>query len=251
MKKIGLALGGGVVLGAAHVGVLRAIEELDIEISHITGTSIGALIGSLYTFGKNCDELQEIASELHWLDIAGISLSRYALLSNKKMGDLILDHIGDKQIEEAKIPLAMIATDASSGEKVILKEGSVAKAVTASTCLPGIFEPIQIKNRMLVDGGVVENVPVRTLSSLGADFTIGVDLNSNRKYEKPKNIVEVILNSFHFIMMQSAELQTKDADILITPNLSDFSRSDISQVESLIEVGYTDAKKALKKLDIT
>lgn len=249
MKKTGLALGGGAVFGAAHVGVIRAIEENNLDISHMTGTSIGAVVASLYAFGKTCDEIEEIASELHWIDIAGLSLSRYALLSNQKVGELIINCIGDKNIEDSNIPLALIATDAANGEKVVLNKGNLAEAVMASTSIPGIFEPIKIDDKMLIDGGVVENVPIRTLCNMGADFTIGVDLNSSHKYEKPKNIIEVILNSFHFIMMRCSELQTKDADMLITPNLSAFNRSDMSQIDELMEAGYNDAKDTLKNFD--
>ena len=93
-KKIGLALGGGAVLGAAHVGVLRALKENNIEVSYIAGTSIGAFVGAFYAFGKNWEDINKIASELKWIDITGISLSRYGLLSNEKMGVLIKKHIG-------------------------------------------------------------------------------------------------------------------------------------------------------------
>lgn len=119
MKKIGLALGGGAVLGAAHVGVLKAIEEFDIEISYIAGTSIGAFVAAFCAFGKTPAEIEEIALKLTWMDISGISLFKNGLLSNEKLGDLISEHIGDKKIENAKIPLAMIATDISSGKKVV------------------------------------------------------------------------------------------------------------------------------------
>lgn len=248
-KKIGLALGGGAVLGAAHIGVIQAIEESEIEIAHITGTSIGAFIASLYAFGKNCEELKEIGSKLKWFDIAGIKLSGYALLSNQKLGDLITQSIGDKNIKEASIPLAMVATNVVNGEKVVLSEGKVAQAVMASCAIPGIFEPVDLNNQTLVDGGVVENVPVSTLNTMSKVFNIGVDLNSSHTYEKPKNILEVILNSFHFLMMNSSKFQTKEANLIIAPDLSKFSRSDINQVEELIEAGYQAAKEALKEMN--
>ncbi len=245
-KKIGLALGGGAVLGAAHVGVLRALEEHDIEVSFIAGTSIGAFVGTFYAFGKSWQDINKIASELKWIDITGISLSRYGLLSNEKMGELIKKHIGEQTLEDAKIPFSMIATDVSNGKKVVLDKGSVAKGAMASSCIPGIFNPTTINDKMLVDGGIVENVPINTVKKMGADYVIGVDLNANHKYEKPKNIVDVALNSFHFTLMAAAKLQTEDADLLIEPDLSKFNRSDMSQVDDLMEQGYKDAQKALK-----
>lgn len=247
MRKIGLALGGGAVLGAAHVGVLRAINDIELKIDYISGTSIGAFVAAFYAFGKNHKDIEDIASELTWIDITNISLSRYGLLSNKKLGDLIVKHIGDAQIEDAKIPLTIIATNAGNGEKVVLNKGSVAKAVMASTSIPGIFIPVESDDNMLLDGGIVENVPINTVKEMGANFIIGIDLNAKHTYQKPNNILDVILNSFHFIMKQSTKLQTKNADILIRPDLSSFNRSDIDQVEDLMTKGYEDAKKSFKK----
>ncbi|MGB5377658.1 patatin-like phospholipase family protein [Muriicola sp.] len=251
MKNIGLALGGGAVLGAAHIGVLKAIEEKGIEIKFITGTSIGAFVAALYAFGKNWNEINDITSELKWMDITSISLSRYSLLSNEKFGALLKKHIGDKNIEESNIPLAVIATNAATGEKVILRKGSVAKAIMASTCIPGIFNPVVIDDNMLIDGGIVENVPINTLRKIGANFIIGVDLNANHNYQKPGNILDVLMNSFHFIMQQAAKLQTEDADFLIKPDLSAFDRTDTTQIVGLIEKGYEDALVALEKIDLT
>ncbi len=245
-KNIGLALGGGAVLGAAHIGVLKVIDEIDLKIDYISGTSIGAFVAAFYAFGKNYKEIEDIASELSWIDISNISLSRYGLLSNKKLGKLIVKHIGDKNIEDANIPLAIVATDAANGEKVVLKKGPVSKAVMASTSIPGIFAPVKIDNRTLVDGGIVENVPIATVKNMGAKFIIGVDLNANNNSREPNNILDVILNSFHFIMMQSDKIQIKNADLLIQPDLSSFNRSDTDQVENLMKKGYEDSLKPLK-----
>ena len=248
MKKTGLALGGGAVLGAAHVGVLKALQEFDIKVEYIAGTSIGAFVAAFYAFGKSWEDIQEIASELRWIDITAISLSRYGLLSNKKLEELIVEHIGDKNIQDSNIPLAIIATDASNGKKVILNKGSVANAVMASTCIPGVFRPVDYGEKMLLDGGIIENVPVNTVREMGADYVIGVDLNSEYTYEKPDNILDVLLNSFHFIMKTSAELQTENSDLLIKPDLSKFNRTDMNQVQALLKKGYKDAKKALKNI---
>lgn len=250
MKNIGLALGGGAVLGAAHVGVLKAIEEKGVEIKFITGTSIGAFVAALFAFGKDWSEISDITSELKWMDITSISLSRFSLLSNEKFGALLVEHIGDKNIEESMIPLAIIATDASSGEKVILQTGSVAQAVMASTCIPGIFKPVEIDDKMLIDGGIVENVPINTLRKLGAEYIIGIDLNANHNYQKPGNILDVLMNSFHFIMQQAAKLQTEDADLLIKPDLSSFDRTDTKQIDELMKKGYEDTIKILEKTDL-
>ena len=251
MKKIGLALGGGAVLGAAHIGVLKALHEKEIEINYISGTSIGAFVAALYAFGKDWKEIRDISSELKWMDISSISLSRYSLLSNEKFGELLIEHIGDKNIEDSLIPLAIIATDAGSGEKIILQKGSVAQAVMASSCIPGLFKPVKIEDRMLLDGGIVENVPIKTVRKLGAEYVIGVDLNAKYAYEEPANILDVLLNSFHFIMQQAAALQTENADLLIKPDLSAFSRADTSQIEGIMHKGYEDARDFLEQQQIS
>jgi len=247
-KKVGLALGGGAALGAAHIGVLRALEEYGISISHIAGTSIGAFIAALYAFNMNWKDIEEIAMDMNWLDISRLSLSQYGLLSNDKLGDLIKKHIGDVDFDQADIHLAMIATDITTGEKVVLSDGDVATAVMASTCVPGVFIPVEINDRLLVDGGIVENVPVTTLKEMGADTIVGVDLNAMLSKRKPRNIIEVLLKTFDFTLMTATKLQTADADILIEPDLSSFNMIDSDQVADLIEQGYADAKNVLKIL---
>ena len=245
MKKIGLALGGGAVLGAAHVGIIRALSEKDYEVKQIAGTSIGAMVGAFYAFGKDWKEIQEIASELEWIDISNISLSKFGLLNNDKMGDLIQKHIGDKLIEDAQIPLSIVATDVSDGSKVVLTSGSVAEAVRASTCIPGIFEPVEIDGKLLIDGGVAENVPIKTVKGATNAFAVGVDLNYRNTYSTPINVIEVVLNSFHFLMQKSDRLQTESADLLLKPDLSSFNRTEMSQIDALIDKGYEEALKFL------
>ena len=120
-KEVGLALGGGSVLGAAHIGVLRAITEEEISIKYVAGTSIGSFVGSLFAFGKNWEEIKDIALELDWLDISSMSLSQFSLFSNKRIEEIFEKHIGDVNIEEAKIPLNIVATDINRGKRVVMK----------------------------------------------------------------------------------------------------------------------------------
>jgi NTE family protein len=247
-KHHGLALGGGAVLGAAHVGVLKALHESNIRIDCIAGTSIGAFVAAFYAFGKTPDEIHEIALKLRWMDISGMSFSGMGLLANKKLGDLVIEHLGEKNIEEAAIPLAMIATDITSGEKVVLNKGSVAKAVMASTAIPGVFCPIELDGRLLVDGGIVENVPIETVRNLGAEHVTGVDLNAGNSYNKPSHILSVMINSFHFMLKTATQFQTDQADTVIAPDLGKFDMIDTKQVKELINVGYEEAIKAVKQL---
>lgn len=242
---IGLALGGGAVLGAAHVGVLKAIEELGLDIKWISGTSIGAMVAALYAFDNNCEKVKDIALEISWKDITSLSISKYGLMSNTKIAQFMRQNIGDVNIENARIPLAIMATNIATGEKVVLKQGSVATAVMASSCIPGIFKPIVIDNIMLVDGAISENVPVSPLQDMNAETIVAVDLNAKHMYGKPENMIEVLQNSFHFTLEAAARVQTQEADILITPDLSSFDRYHTSQTQSLIAKGYTETLRYL------
>lgn len=247
-RKVGLALGGGAVLGAAHIGVLKALKENDISVSCIAGTSVGAFVGAFFAFGMEWEEIEKIARDLKWLDVSRFSISQYGLLSNSKLGERIIEHFGDVSFDQAVIPLAMIATDITTGDKVVLREGSVASAVMASSCIPGVFVPVEIGGRLLVDGGIVENVPLSPLQEMGADLVIGVDLNSGRQGQRPQNIVDVLLRSFNFMLASATRLQTEDADILIQPDLSGFNMYDMDQEGDLFEAGYREAVRMLENI---
>jgi NTE family protein len=245
-KKAALALGGGAVLGAAHVGVLRALTELDITVSMVSGTSVGSFIAALYAFGKSWQEIRDIAFDLDWLDLTSLALSQYGLLSNKKMGDIVFGLLGDKNIEDALFPLSMVATDIGTGKKVILTEGDVAAAVMASSCIPGIFRPVECSGSMLVDGVLMENVPVSPLVEGGAESIICVDLLARHTFNKPKNIIDLLLNAFYSTITNTTLLQIEVADLCIAPDLSRFNLIDTGQIPDIMDAGYRAALPALK-----
>ncbi|MDQ1268044.1 MAG: hypothetical protein QG560_687 [Campylobacterota bacterium] len=247
-KTVTLALGGGSVLGATHVGVLKALEESKAEIKAISGTSAGAIIAALFAFGKSAKEIEKIVLKFEWKNLSSLALSRFGLLSNEKIGEMIRHNIGDKNIEDANIPLCMIATDITTGEKVLLNKGNVAEAIMASTCVPGIFVPIEIGGRILVDGGIVENIPLSCLKSYQVDYKVGVDLVTTQSYRRPNNVIEILYNSFNFLVKTNKKIQTKEADILIKPDLSKFNAVDLSQMKELIKIGYEETRRIIKNL---
>ncbi|MFW5801598.1 MAG: patatin-like phospholipase family protein [Spirochaeta sp.] len=246
-KRVGLALGGGAVLGAAHVGVLRALDEHNIDIHCISGTSIGAFVAAMYAFGKTWRDLDDIAHDLNWLKAARLKVTKTGILSNEQMGKFVRSLIGDVKFSDARIRLAMIATDIGTGERVVLNKGDVATALMASTCIPGIFSPVEIDGRLLVDGGICENVPVSVLKGMGAERTIAVDLIKNHSLRRPENIIEVLINSFDFALSNAAMADGKKADLVIAPHLQHFNALDVKQIPDLIEQGYTDAVQLLRK----
>jgi NTE family protein len=249
-EKVGLALGGGATLGAAHVGVLRALEEAEVAIDCIAGTSIGAMVGAFYAFGMPVDEIEQIALELDWPDISGIALSKRGLLNNDEMGKLLDKYLGDVYFDDADIPFAAVTTDISTGEKVILDEGDVSEAVKASTCIPVLFEPIKYNGRLLVDGGLKESVPLSAIQNMGAEFTIGVDLNAHRKYKRPENILDILNNTLEIALKHLANVDSREIDLLIQPNLAEFSRSETKDIDKMILEGYRTAKNMLDQKEI-
>lgn len=248
-SSIGIALGGGGARGIAHIGVLRALEENDIKVSYISGTSIGALVASYYAFGKSIDDISEIGEELNFTSVIGLSLQKRGLFSTRSLEKMIIRDLGDVNIEDAKIPLAICATDISTGEQVILERGNLAKAVCASTAIPGIFIPVEIDNRILVDGGITENVPVSLLDKMGAGFTVGVSLNGHQEYSPPKDMIAIMSNAIDIAIDLRTRDQLKMADFTLSLNLNGYSRMDNSeQFDDLYAEGYRCAQESIGKL---
>lgn len=247
--KIGLALSGGSSLGFAHLGVLKAFEENNIPISLISGTSAGAIIAALYAFGISFRDIEEEAVKLDWKKIARIKPCSMSVLSNATIKEILERKIGNVDISVAKIPLAVIATDIETGAKVVFKSGNVVDAVLASSCLPGLFPPIEMNGLMLVDGGIAENVPISPLKDEKCDLVIAVNLFRYRKYKRPKNIIGVFLNSLDMINHRISTQPTQDdVDILIEPNLKDYSMSDVDDWREIMEEGYKEALKHIPQI---
>ncbi len=248
-NKIGLALSGGSALGIAHIGVVDALQKNNITIDCVSGTSAGSIVASGLAFGVSSDMMVKISRELSWANLSRFGYSKLGLNSNKPVGALVDEMIGrGAKIEDAKIPLAIIATDIDTGEKVVFRSGSVAEAVMASTCLPGFFVPVKIKNRRLVDGGLVENLPLSPLKEMGADVCIGVDLGFFRNLKKARNVVDVITNSYSILLKPQDDLLSGKTEFMIRPHLEEFHSSDFKKVNNLIDLGYQSALEIMPKI---
>jgi len=172
--KVGLALSGGTVAGFSHIGILEAFDKHDIKISHIAGTSMGAIIGAFYAAGIKPKEIKKIALETNYIDLLDFTLPREGLLIGKKFGDFVKGVIGNKNFSDLNIPLAITATDLKSNKNIIFDKGNVVEAIRASISLPGIFVPHKYKNMELVDGGFTEPIPINAVRKLGAKKVIAV-----------------------------------------------------------------------------
>ncbi len=245
---IGLALSGGAVLGAAHVGVLRALEEEQICTGWVAGTSAGAVVAALHAFGMPAQEIEEEIRNLSWLNVTNFRPSRLGLLSLDRLRDFLVDTLGDVNLEDAELPLAVVAADIHTGEKVALRKGNLAKAVSASACIPGIFIPVEWEDRLLVDGGIVENLPMDTAHSMGASRVLGVDLYTASLYAEPKTIIDIMLNASGILIRNTRMLKADDGDVIIAPELTAYSAVDTGHVPELIEEGYQAAQKAIEDI---
>lgn len=175
--RIGLALGSGAARGIAHIGVLKVLEEAKIPIVAISGTSIGALIGALFAAGVPVDEMEEVARSVDWKKIARLVDPRVpvsGLIDGKRVSRFFEELLPVRDFSDLKIPLAMLATDVETGEAIVLKQGDLLTALRAAIAFPGIFTPVNIADRFLVDGGLCYPIPAHILKDLGADTVIGV-----------------------------------------------------------------------------
>ena len=178
-KKVGYALGGGAARGLAHIGVLKVLEEHRIFPDMIAGTSMGALVGALYAGGIAVTDIEKFAVGLDMRRmalLADVSLPLSGLVGGRRVVSLLKSILGDLTFSQLKYEFACVATDISTGEEVVLREGSLVEAVRASISLPGIFTPVRIKGRYLVDGGLVSEVPVSVCREMGAEYVIGVNV---------------------------------------------------------------------------
>jgi len=234
----GLALGGGGTRGTAHIGVLTALEEHHLLPSFLSGTSAGAFVAALYAFGVPLAEIRAVVLDMTPMQTVHFTFSRFGLLSNEEIGTIIEKMIGARNIEDASIPLAIMAADICTGERIVLRTGPVALAVMASSALPGVSVPVRIGDKMLVDGFIVENVPISPLRTMGADIVVAVNLCSERIYDTPADMIDVLRNAFDIAIDGRIGENMKAADVLIEPKVASYPRNDNSQAPLVIAEGY-------------
>jgi NTE family protein len=246
-KKIGLALGGGAALGAVHVGVLRYLEEKNFEITHIAGTSVGALVGGAYACGVPVVELTRFARRARWTKITRPAIPRMSLFTNDRLVEQVRRLIGEKNFHDTKIPFAAVAASLETGNQVVLRRGPLVDAIVASCAIPGIFEPVEWEGELLCDGGIVNQVPDDIVWEMGAGRVIAVDLIANvTGNERPSNIFGVIYKSLNILMKRTMFYHPETE--VIFPATTGFSTADLSNYRALIRIGYRAAEKALGKI---
>lgn len=289
--KIGLVLSGGGAKGLAHIGALKVMEEAGIKIDFIGGTSMGAIVGALYASGYTATELDSIFRTTDFTNLIEDNLPRSAKTFYEKedseryaitlpfdkfkitappafsggqnvYNELVklLYHVkGIQQFDKLPIPFLCLATDVETGDEVILTEGYLPQAVMASGALPSLFEPVKIGDRLLIDGGVVNNYPIQKVKEMGADIIIGVDVQHGlRKRDGLISATEILLQINNYRTVLDMEEKSKLTDIYIKPEVSKFSVIDFNLYDRIIESGtvaarksYSDLKELAKKQNST
>ncbi|HEX9443895.1 MAG TPA: patatin-like phospholipase family protein [Candidatus Binatia bacterium] len=245
--KVALVLGGGAARGFAHVGVIRVLDRQKIPIHMIVGANTGGLIGALYADRKSASELERLALTLEERDLFDYNFitPTQGFARGERLEDFVLKQFTTKDIERLTIPFAAVATDLEKGEAVALETGSIARALRASNAIPGIFGPVSHQGRLLVDGGVLDSVPVDVARRLGADIVIAVDLSDGTPAGQANNIFDTIAQSLFLAARQGAEARLKQADVVIRPKLGSAGLIDFTRKKELLARGMEAAEQAL------
>ena len=247
---IGLALGGGFARGFAHLGVLQVLEQNHIPISHISGTSVGSILGAAYASGAPLARIIETCRALRFRDIARWRVSRLGLASNQRLENLIARVFESRQFEDLRIPLAVVATDLTSGEPVVFTQGNLVDAIRASCAFPGLFEPVEIGTRCLADGGLVAPVPTRAARGLGAAVVIGVSVGVQDGHcGAPTNIFQVVSRAVSAAQKHQLEVWERHADLVLRPDVQSLAWDDFHRAEEAIAAGAAAARRALPRIE--
>ncbi|HWY22136.1 MAG TPA: patatin-like phospholipase family protein [Candidatus Acidoferrum sp.] len=246
---IGVALGGGFARGMAHIGVLKVLEEEGIPVRVVTGTSVGALIGAAYCSGLPLEDLEKVAHSCRFTTFARWTVSRYGFASNDRMVAFLTRTLKVKTFEELQIPLGVTATDFNTGEGVVFHSGSIIDPVRASCAYPGMFLPVEIRGRYLVDGMLSHPVPTRPLRDMGAERVLAVHLRGTwAKGGAPRHLFDVIGQSFAIAQDAMSSLWKDAADVVIEPDVAGFAYDDFKRAGDLIRSGEVAMRQAMPEV---
>lgn len=240
-KKLGLALCSGAWMGLAHIGVLKSLEENKIPISFIAGSSVGAIIGGLYAFNPNIKEIEKIINSLS--------------LKDANLDRLLKKIIGNVQIEDLKIPYSAIASDLLTGQSVVINKGSLIAAMKASSSVPLLFSPVKINNQNLVDGGMTNPIPTKTVRQMGADVVMGVNLYSGifpiDLKDKKISRLKSFKMSRYIWLKKLAEIDQQSSDIALNLEIKNTDFGVFAKFfnnQETINIGYNSTNKIIDQI---
>lgn len=246
---IGLALGGGFARGFAHLGVLRVLEQEQIPIACIAGSSIGGIFGAAYAGGLPIGSMISACRQIRFRDFTGWSSSRFGLGSNKRLAALIERCFDSRQFEDLAIPVAIVATDLDSGAPVLFQQGPLSEAIRASCAFPGLFEPVQFGTRHLADGSLVAPVPARAARELGAQIVVGVSLSlHDGETGAPSNIFQVACRAISAAQKAQMESLESQADFALYPSVDSMAWNAVERIDEAMHAGAFAARNALPQI---
>ena len=249
IPAIGVALGGGFARGIAHIGVLKVLEEEGIPVRMIAGTSVGSIMGAAYCSGVTIAELEEIAHKVRFTTFARWTISRYGFANTDRMATFLQRILKVQTFEQLRIPLAVTATDFKTGGGAVFTSGPIIDPVRASCAYPGMFLPVEIEGRCLVDGMLSYPVPSRPLREMGAERVLGVHLKGQwSKGCAPRHFFDVIGQSFAIAQDMMSTVWRSAADIVIEPDVAGFDYDDFKRADELIHVGEVAMRSALPEV---
>ncbi len=245
--KVALVLGGGGAKGLAHLGVIKELSEAGIQFDMIVGCSAGSMVGALYSDHLNTDCIWDTFAPVKSQSILDICLwtSRFGLSQGKAFYEILDKNLEANTFEELKIPLYVVATDLCTGELCTFGSGPLIPAIVASCSIPIVFVPVKHEGRILVDGGIVDPVPVRVARDLGAQFIIAVDIGGGLSTDFPTNLLGVGKRSAEITLLWQAEECVEGCEVVIRPEMTGFSCFDDSQRQEIYEAGRMAARSAL------
>lgn len=253
---VGVTLSAGALRGASHIGVIEVLSESGLPIDYMSGTSMGCIVGALYNAGLPLEHLQDLVNNINTsyiskdFNIGGILKYLFAekLFSSEEFQEFIDKEVGSKNYEDLPIPFACVSADIKTGEKVVFDSGPLSLGVRASMNLPGVFEPVEYRQRLLVDGGIVDYMPVDLVKKMGADFIIAVYALPNFAGSKPNNIMGYVLRIGDLRGAVLTEDSEHQADFVILSRVGEIGSSDRSKTSLAIEIGAASAYQELPKL---
>lgn len=250
MKKVGVALGGGCAHGVAHIGVLQVFAENKIPVDFVSGCSAGAIVAALYATKSDMLMLGKLCASLDISSLIDVTIPHYGFVKGQKAENLLNMLTKNKNFEDLTEPkLSVIACDMLKGSDVMLTSGNIARACHASFAIPGIFEPIEMDDMFLIDGGVVTRIPIKQVKEMGAQYVIAVDVGyQGGGYSKPKNILEILMSAFEMSDWQNVSRVYCECDTLIAPDLRDIPADNLSMATLAIKRGREAAEKVIDKI---
>jgi NTE family protein len=246
--RIGLALGGGAARGFAHIGVIQVLEEAGIRPDLVVGTSAGSLVAALYASGMGGAALARLALHMDESALTDWAFPGRGLIRGEALARFVRDNTAGRLIEQMTLPLGIVATDLDSGDPILFRVGDTGEAVRASSAVPAMFQPVRIRGREYVDGGLVSPVPVRFARQMGATLVLAVDISQSPEGAPTGDPIRMLLQTFAIMGKSINRLELRDADVVVRPALAGVAGSDFRSRDRALAAGRSAALQALPAL---